>query len=309
MAAHAIAILIHVFMFQIILPTGGVLAAGTTDTPAAKSIVSNRRYLQIIDNDIAAQISWMHGTAKPSDGAPRRAAELLDDSVIEYHAYESWTGAMLTSAGWALYSGLSWAPFGNDGVQRDGWRVRLAGSHTRYQYRGSRWTGSANESVTFHGIGSNLDIFIGYHKQLGDVILKGFIGASWGSDAISPLDPGNSIQGETVGAKATLESWINVTPDLWLSMDLTLAQSHRSFGGNARLGYRITPSISVGPELARYGNKEGTGNRAGGFTRYEWDSGELSASAGIAGDLWLGQGAANSTRNIAYGSINWVRRF
>ena len=240
--------------------------------------------------------------------ADHSADEVTEPSVIKYHARESWSGAAVTRYGWSIYSGLTWAPFGNNGVQRDGWRLRLSGGYTKYKYGSSYWNGHTNETLTYYGTGSFTDLYAGYHKQLGPLTVKAFVGASIGADVIVPLDPGNSIQGKTFGAKAVLETWYNISPVIWLSADASLASAHSSYALNARLGYRLTPSLSFGPELAHFGNEQSSGSRIGGFARYEWDSGELSASAGISGDIQL-RDKADGSPHAAYGTINWVRRF
>ncbi len=241
---------------------------------------------------------------------PTKSLELnRDQSPVATR--ESWTGAALDQYGWSIYSGLTWAPFAHEGVGGEGWRIRLTGGRSRYNYSNSIWneTNKAAETVSYHGQSSWSDLLIGYKKQIGSVTVKGFIGATRGVNAVAPYDLDAKTLGAYFGVKGALETWINLSPTFWLSMDISYAKPHHSYSLNSRLGYRWTRAWSLGGEIAQYGNDDGSGRRLGGFARYEWDAGEISASAGLTGDLWWTPAPTSHRRAVAYGSVNVLRRF
>ncbi len=224
---------------------------------------------------------------------------------------ESWTGAALDQYGWSIYSGLTWAPFGHEGVGGEGWRVRLTGGRSYYRYKGTVWNAAAEagETTNYYGTSGWSDLLIGYKKQVGAVTVKGFIGATRGANIVAPYDLDAKTLGAYLGVKGALETWINLSPAVWLSTDISYAQPHHSYSVNSRLGYRWTPAWSLGSEIAQFGNDDGAGRRLGGFARYEWDAGEISASAGMTGDLWWSGDSTSDRKATAYGSVNVLRRF
>jgi hypothetical protein len=82
------------------------------------------------------------------------------------------------------------------------------------------------------------------------------------------------------------------------------------YSGRARLGWRLTPALSLGLEAGAAGNLEGDVAHAGGFIRYEWTAGEMSASAGATSDgLLYGIGPSLARSATPFVTVNWLSRF
>lgn len=230
---------------------------------------------------------------------------LLERTITKYHAREMWIGTTVSSYGWSIYSGLTMAPFGNAGVQSDGWRLRVTSS--------INGRGNPANILQLPGVTSSTDLLLGYHKSLGPLTLKAFLGASMNGRAIAQYTSGSDNLGGETTVLGALETWTNITPRLFLSLDGSYADRHGAYSFGSRLGYRWSPAVSFGPELAAYGNDGGQGGRLGLFARLEWDFGEASIAGGVTGsDLGrTGHKAGDKSRDnkTAYGSLTWVHRF
>jgi len=86
---------------------------------------------------------------------------------------------------------------------------------------------------------------------------------------------------------------------------------HDTYGGRGRLGWRLLPTLSIGIEAGAAGNIECDIARAGGFLRYEWAAGEVSASAGWSNDKLLdGTPVAGlAEASTPYASLAWLTKF
>lgn len=235
---------------------------------------------------------------------------------------ETWAGAIASRQVWSAYSGVTFAPFG--GIQQDGFRFRTVGGYGQYRYS---YVASAKSSA-FKGTSAFTDLMAGYQHTLGPATLKALVGGSAMGHALQPYDPLNRVQGLDYGLKLGLESWVNLGPNAWSQLDASWAASFGSVNARGRIGYRIAPNISVGPELAIASNaqlksewlddKPWRGASGGLFARYEWHSGELSVSGGLGGQGGVGGGAGVSVGaglgSVAkptspYVSVNWLTRF
>src|SRR5262245_56292574 len=175
---------------------------------------------------------------------------------------EIWAGAEAFLGIWSAYTGTSFAPSGS--IREDGLRLRAVGGYSDY--------GSGTVSFA--------DLLVGYHAQWGPVTLKLFAGLTGAAHA--PDDPLAVPQGFELGGKGVAEAWWNITDQAWTSADLSWASSHSLYSGRVRLGWRLWPELSSGLEGALAGTVDRDFARLGGFVRYEWETGELSLSAGLA---------------------------
>jgi hypothetical protein len=123
-----------------------------------------------------------------------------------------------------------------------------------------------------------------------------------------------------VGGKGVVEAWWNVTDRVWTSADLSWGWTsadmswnsmHSAYGARARIGWRFWPELSVGFEGGAAGASFDEGSagtvdrdavRLGGFVRYEWATGELSISGGLATDQPGGDGQP-------FGTVSVLTRF
>jgi hypothetical protein len=220
--------------------------------------------------------------------------------------FEFWMGATAYANVWSLYSGSTIAPFGN--VQENGIRLRLTGGYGEDRYSNQTPAGSQS----FRGSGSFADLLVGYHAQLGPLTVKTFAGATMLDRQTAPHDPSAELLGTGWGAKAVLETWLNVGERAWTAVDLSWTSLYESYSARGRLGWRLTPALSIGLEASAIGNVATDIAGAGVFLRYETATGELSLSGGVtndgpregAGGLL---GVAQSGTPIITGS--WLTRF
>jgi hypothetical protein len=183
---------------------------------------------------------------------------------------------------WSFYTGTAVAPFSS--FYQSGLQVRASVGYGAYRYSGKRWNGHTATVATFDGTAALADILLGYQARLGALTLKGFAGASFADHTIAPFDPETSISGRGVGARFVLEAWYNVSDTVWSSLDLSWSTLHDTYSARSRMGWRVVPTISMGFEAGAIGTAEYDTGRAGGFLRYEWYTGEISASGGVSFD-------------------------
>jgi len=199
---------------------------------------------------------------------------------------EFWSGGEAFQHIWSIYTGASFAPFGS--VREDGLRVRGIAGYGDY----------GNGTVVF------ADLLVGYHAQLGPLTLKVLAGVT-AADR-DPDHPGSMPQGAGLGAKGVVETWWNITDRVWTSTDLSWSSLHSVYSGRARLGWRLWPELSAGFEGGATGTLDRDIARIGGFVRYEWATGELSISGGLAID-----GPASDWQGPpgAFGTVSVLSRF
>ena len=223
---------------------------------------------------------------------------------------EFWSGAQAYAHVWSLYSGATVAPFG--ALQEDGLRLRVVAGYGADSYSGPRAVGAGSQLVAFKGTGSFADLLAGYHRQLGPLTVKVFAGLTAADRQIRPDDPETVVRGTGFGGKAVLETWWNLGEAAWASVDLSWGSLYQSYAARTRLGWRLTPALSLGLEAGAAGNVECDIVRVGGFVRYELASGEISASGGATNDkLRDGSGGLLSAAQTGtpFVMLSWLTRF
>lgn len=221
-----------------------------------------------------------------------QVAVIHDFARAEEPAYkpwlESWAGADASAQVWLIYSGATIAPFGN--VWSDGWRLRIGGGYGQYDVTHGKTRYAARTMTT--------DLVAGYQMRFGNLTAKLFAGASHiGLEAVAK-DGSRHISEPEIGFKTALELWLDIGDHAFASFDAAGTTAHASFSARVRYGYRIAPPLSLGPELVLNGNDTWAGSdrnvlgralhgdsRIGGFARFQWTGGEISASGGISGDI------------------------
>jgi Cellulose biosynthesis protein BcsS len=225
---------------------------------------------------------------------------------------EVWAGADAASNVWLVYSGTTLAPFGD--IHEDGLRLRFVGAYGHYRYESTTDTLDLTEYTTRVSSG---DALIGYLWRLDPLILKAFVGAAFSDHQIRPIDRNNQVQGPELGIKLVAELWYNLGDYGFASLDIAWSQAHETRSARARIGYRVSPHVSVGPEAGLnldrqadfkiyqesldYRSEPIDYGRIGAFARYEWYGGEVSAAAGVIGDF--------RNEKSAYGTLNWIKQF
>ena len=268
---------------------------------------------------------------------PVRAGDPIEPPQPQFGWREMWVGADATKDVWLLYSGVTLAPLSND-VYTDGIRLRMAGGYGRYSVEnGGNSSQSCNsnaaaaktcskdkskDDISF----SYTDVLVGYHKRFGDLTAKAFIGASMADHAVSKKTSGGARAGREFGATGALEFWLNLGDNAWSSLDLSYSTAYETAAGRWRTGWRVLPTLSIGPELRFDRNAVEFSNggtckdihptyRGGLFGRYEWFGGEVSASAGFAhivrpgGINGQGQRDCNDDQFEPYATVNFLTQY
>lgn len=214
-------------------------------------------------------------------------------------AWEAWVGAEASRHSWSLYSGLTYSPF--DTIRADGLRLRAVAGYGRYDYATHRWTGTDLVPQAVAGTTSFADGLIGYHWGSGPLTLKVFAGIATEGHWLTPEDPYNLVQGVGTGAKVLAEGWIDWTADMWSSVDLAWSSLHEGRSMRLRSAYRVVPWIALGVEAGYSGTFAYDEGRAGVFLKADWIGGEITGSAGLAGD--------RDGLRSPYGTFNWLVRY
>jgi hypothetical protein len=216
--------------------------------------------------------------------------------------YELSVGGQSFHRAWALYSGLTMAPFGS--IREDGWRLRTSGGYGAYDY-------ASAQATTIDVAAPFANLLAGYQWQLGPVTLKAFAGVAMSDHRLTPWDPDARMRGPGVGAEVVLETWWTMSEQVWSSLDLSYGTLYSSYAARGRLGWRVLPALSLGIEAGATGNIDGDLARAGAFVRYEWATGEVSASGGLANDTLLDNAVPTSLagNNRPYATLTWLTRF
>ncbi|MEZ5855611.1 MAG: cellulose biosynthesis protein BcsS [Hyphomicrobiaceae bacterium] len=223
--------------------------------------------------------------------------------------FETWAGGDGGADGVSVYGGMVAALFGD--VRRDGWRLRADGGWGIYglSHAPHKLFAKGLRDVTFRGWTGYADILLGYQKAWGPLIVKAYAGWTEERGVIRDTDMDDAGLGlasgtEKLGSggfKGVIETWLALDEWGFLQTDLSWSEPQSRFSGRTRLGYRLNRSWSVGPEAALYGDADYASGRVGGFVRLEGALGEVSVSAGLAGDR---EGADGG-----YGSISALMRF
>jgi len=225
--------------------------------------------------------------------------EVVGGGEIGGHLWSAYTNTTVALSGW-----LAGVP---KSIREDGWRFRAGAGYWEYSRRQTVWiSGVGEQNVRRRRTGSFADALLGYQASLGPLTLKVFAGAVYANEQrlIDGEDEGST--GPFTAARVLVESWYNLTPDAFAQLDMGWMSRLDEISARGRLGYRVTPEISAGPEVGYWSaaREWGSGRddliRYGGFVRYEWSAGEVSLSAGLT------DGAESSD---FYATLNALLRF
>lgn len=231
----------------------------------------------------------------------------------QYGWREVWGGADATRDVWLLYTGVTLAPLSKD-IYSDGLRLRMNSGYGQYSYDGHildcSKSGGRREFCTepahrFKVDVTYTDVLIGYHMRLGELTAKAFAGASMIVHSPSAFDAKNRVRGMEYGATGGLEFWLNLGDSAWSSLDLSYTTAHDTGAARWRAGWRVLPTLSIGPEARFDRNAQDSAARAGVFVRYDWFGGEISVATGVAGSM-----TGSVTDELApYATINVLTQF
>jgi hypothetical protein len=195
---------------------------------------------------------------------------------------EVFTGLEASNNALSGYLGAGYA-FGK-GLYEPGWRVRSVGGLGRYDYQGTLFGAGADLATTFNGEGGFAAALIGYPFRAQRLVLRLFAGVEGEDQRISPHDPGNRVQGTAIGLKLQAESWLDLWPALFVSVDGSYGTAFQEYWSLARFDYRLGPRFSLGLEGGALGNEEYAVGRGGGFVRANLHDVEITVSDGFTGN-------------------------
>lgn len=227
---------------------------------------------------------------------------------------EAWIGVDAGASNWLLYSGATFAPWSD--IHADGFRLRATDGYGQYTYNFDAHT-KVRATKTY------ADALAGYQMRFGELTAKAFLGYAFLSQDFEVPAARLRTTRVDAGLKGALELWLNIGKDGWASLDANYADTRATWSVRSRFGYRVLPTLSVGPE-AIFNHTDLTGEveastgasfkgnpRIGAFVRYEWFGGEISASGGYSGD-WIEQ--SRGTTDVLhdpqlYGTLNLIVQF
>ncbi len=214
---------------------------------------------------------------------------------------ETWSGASAMHNARSVYWGTTLAPFGT--LQQDGVRLRNVTQMAMFSYAGRRYSSPAGDAVVtrFRGVSGATDLLAGYQWSSGALTAKGFVGATWWRETVSPHDDEAPFVGRARGGKGVLELWYNLSASRWAALDASYATPLQTYSLRLRAAQKFGEDWSVGGEASAFGSAGGQGQRLGAFLRFDDGVYELSAAGG-----WH---QPDTGKTGAYGGVQWLRRF
>lgn len=250
---------------------------------------------------LALAMALCAGLAAAQEADEVQDGELATGTALEAAAKEIWSGTETSHGAWAFYTGLTVVP---GGFAVPGLRYRLAAGMSSYRYVDALGSGRAAQPFA--------DLLVGYQWQFGGLTLKAFAGASGHADIRSleqALDPWAYAH---FGGKASVETWWTIDARNWAALDVSYASPQAALWSRARIGHRLLPQLSVGPETGLAGDVSKLAGRLGAFARFDWESGEVAVAGGVAGAGGTSRGGDSDRRDRAsapYLTLLWLQRF
>lgn len=260
-------------------------------------------------------LKWAHRSAAcavialalPSAASAQSSADSAPPPAPAVPFAEVWAGADAFKRVWALYSGADFAPFGS--IRQDGWRLRAVGGYGQYEQICDRFGTMCQGSASF------MEALGGYRWQYGRWTFKALAGVTTKfSGGIRP-DGALLDNDRSIGAKAVFESWLDLDSTVWLALDAAYSTLKSNPSLQARIGYRITPALSLGVGASASSLLEQAADaghfhtfRAGPLVRYEWETGEASLTGGMAA-LLERQDGQNETTVSPFATVNVLFRY
>jgi opacity protein-like surface antigen len=218
--------------------------------------------------------------APPQVGAPAPWINLFGGFAGTRHSYFGDAGAVI-----AL----------NRNLQTDGWLLRLRGGAGHYEYNR---TATLEQQVDFQ-VG---EVMLGYHRLIGATRYSVYAGPN--VEHHDNSDPLAVVKGTKWGAKVQGEIFHQFNPS-WYGLLLgTYSTAFDSYFALAKLGYKITRTIAVGPEVASLGNDRFDHVHVGGFVAFDVfpaTASQVIVSAGYTIDM---RDEPFTNNNGAYGKIH-----
>lgn len=147
----------------------------------------------------------------------------------------------------------------------------------------------------------DIAVMPGFHVSWPDLALKAYLGPAMETRTNTAFDAEKVLDGSYWGAKTAIESWMAISSSFWLTVDGTYFTATDGYTASLRFGYQPLSWLTLGPEMAAFGDKDDESARAGGFLRFTLGRIETTFSGGMSSDY----GGTTS----AYGQAGVYTRF
>lgn len=152
----------------------------------------------------------------------------------------------------------------NRDISRDGFVLRVYGSHVDYEYQTVAVPGGVVDGDGWQG-----DVMIGYKVSRGHWWAAGYLGVDYQDHDLTPNDPFNPVNGSEVGFKvaADVATLRHGTP-LYFGLSGQYSTAFDSYWARARVGLNHD-RFTFGPEAIALGSDSFDAHRLGGFVTFD----------------------------------------
>jgi hypothetical protein len=158
------------------------------------------------------------------------------------------SGIDLWRDGAFAHDGFVWIPAGSG---NDGFVLKAMVTDGVYRYS----AGALNYAqVTGRMAGGA--VMPGMHFKRGGVSIAVYAGVDMQVHHLSQYDPGNSLQGQFVGARAALDLWAEPTPQTMVAASGTVTTIGGAYAARIAAGWRAFDRFYLGPEVVAFGGPE-----------------------------------------------------
>lgn len=183
----------------------------------------------------------------------------------------------------------------NGDLDHSGFRLRVEGSYSHYNYNNSSIPGRTVDADVGYGGG-----WLGYQFYKGNLSYTAWIGTDYQYTKLTPNDPSNVTRGSAFGFSTEAEVENVGDGPLYFDIDGQYSTGFRTYWSRARIGYRFhDANWVIGPEGTFLGDEGFDNQRVGGFFEFPLHllrtmSLDTSLAAGYSFAGNGGSGAANA---------------
>jgi len=143
----------------------------------------------------------------------------------------------------------------------------------------------------------DVDLLLGFRANPGDGMIALFAGGDFNSH--DNRDPDATPNGTEWGVKGIIEAYAPLGDQLYFAAYGNYSTAFDTFATDAKVAYRLSETLALGPEIAAVGSAGFTQARAGLATAWKlFAETELSGAAGLARDLDDGDYGFYGTINL-----------
>ena len=208
-------------------------------------------------------------TSAISIGAASAGGSVAGGSVKDDFGPAPGTKAWVLFSGFDMVTDASYSFQGlvvalNRDIGRDGFVLRLYGSHVDYEYD----TPAVPNGVV-DGDGWQGDAMIGYKVTRGNIWAAAFIGVDYQDHDLTPDDLANPVRGSEVGFKIAADiASLRYGSPLYFSLGGNYSTAFDSYWARARVGLN-QGHMTFGPEAITMGSDSFDAQRLGAFVMFD----------------------------------------